>query len=225
MSYGRLPDYPVRGAPVPASWGRQVVDALRARTVQTGPGLLVTHSDSATIVSLDQRPRRAGSAAPLPWQCELVTIPAEDGGEESRKVRVHPGPREVVGGHAEWKTPPLEAPYWDLDFNPSWIRWTVIYRYRHPRPDWEHGGIIAGSWGGLVGEGEEQEHVDAPEVVEGWPGPATAYQPYIHDDTEYRRFVLAVFGGVSLRQYHTGVLSVMPILDRAACLQPPEEPT
>ena len=217
MTAGKLPDYPVRGAPMTAAWGREVVDALRARTVKAGPGLLAAHSGAATIISLDPRPRRVETVVMLPWHCALVT--EGEGEEETQKIRVYPGPREVIGGHAEWKAPPNEAPYWELDFDPEWETWTVVYRYRHPRPDWKSGGIIAGAWGGLVGEGEEQEHVDAPEVLEGSPGPAG-----VCDDTEYRRIVLAVYDGATLKQLRTGMLSALPILDRAACLEPPEEP-
>lgn len=147
-----------------------------------------------------------GDAPNLPWLCVLSK--RMQGATEIPTVRVMPGPREVVGGWAEWCAPET-GDYWELD-QPESGDWCVVVRYKHPTPDWANGGIIPGAWVGSP--------ATAPEVVEGAPG-----ESGVRDDAEYRVFVLAHYSasGATLRQYHAGMLTATPILDRAACLNPP----
>lgn len=146
--------------------------------------------------------------ADLPWTCRLSK--RMDGETEIQTVRVMPGPREVVGGWAEWCAP-ATGEYWEMD-PPESGDWCVVVRYKHPTPNWDFGGIDAGAW--------VRPAQTAPEVVSGAPG-----EEGVRDDGEYRVFVLAHYSasGATLRQYHAGMLTAVPILDRAACLEPPQE--
>jgi len=54
----KLPDYPVSGEPVPASWGRQVVDYLRSITPRSAPGHRVNITSNGTTHAADPVRRR-----------------------------------------------------------------------------------------------------------------------------------------------------------------------
>ncbi|WP_448579275.1 hypothetical protein [Thermosphaera sp.] len=86
MTAGRLPEYPAPGEPIPASWGRAVVDALRARTVIAGPGVLADYSPNGTKLTIDQRPPRPVEQEYIENGCVEL---ARRGAEWHMRVRRH----------------------------------------------------------------------------------------------------------------------------------------
>ncbi len=59
----KLPDYPVPGDPIPASWGRQIVDFLRSLTPKASPEALPTWSPNGTTWKIARGGRRGRDGA------------------------------------------------------------------------------------------------------------------------------------------------------------------
>lgn len=70
----KLPDYPIPGEPIPASWGRQVVDFLRSLMPRSSPQVLPAWSPNGTTWRLLPGRRAIGAAAPnLPWAVTVTS--------------------------------------------------------------------------------------------------------------------------------------------------------
>ena len=82
----KLPDYPVPGESIPASWGRQVVDILRSLMPKASPEVLPTWSPNGTTWSLlrgrnpapvDLRPKHvfvAGRLLTIPTGAKYIAV-------------------------------------------------------------------------------------------------------------------------------------------------------
>jgi hypothetical protein len=57
----KLPDYPVPGEPIPASWGKEVVDYLRSLTPRPSPDVLPSQTPNGTSFVVIASARRSAA--------------------------------------------------------------------------------------------------------------------------------------------------------------------
>lgn len=86
----KLPDYPRVNEPIPASWGRQVVDALRALFPRPSPSVLPRCSSNGTTFDLvSKRRRRAAPAEGMVGVSFWPRLVAHDDGEGGKAWKLH----------------------------------------------------------------------------------------------------------------------------------------
>ncbi len=84
----KLPDYPIPGEPIPASWGRQLVDFLRSLTPRASPEILPTWSPNGTTWSMP-RVRRRPAAVDLRPKVAFVAGHAKGIPDSAKYIAVY----------------------------------------------------------------------------------------------------------------------------------------